>query len=200
MSVEAITIRPAEPDDAQAITDVHDAAWMGAYRGIIPGAALARMVARRGPKWWSRLIAHRRGLLVLQYHGAVIGYVTFGANRSRSLRVRGEIYELYVAPAYQGLGFGARLFNAAMARLREARMAHFVAWVLEDNDMAVRFYTSMGGEPVAHGVERFDRTDVRKLAFTWGGRASSGRRLTGKTSTGRDLRSTGPRIRRKNEP
>ncbi|MEM1287566.1 MAG: N-acetyltransferase [Pseudomonadota bacterium] len=182
MSLDAINIRPAETADAKAITRVHDEAWRGAYRGIIPGVALERMVSRRGPDWWRRLIVHQRGILTLQYHDKVVGYVTMGANRSRSLRVRGEVYELYVAPAYQGLGFGSQLFKAARRRLRDAKLGHFVTWVLEENEPAVRFYRAMGGEPVAHGVEQFgDRRsadistipagvgECRKLAFVWGG-------------------------------
>lgn len=188
MSVDQITVRPAEPADAAAIAQVHDEAWRGAYRGIIPGVALERMVSRRGPDWWKRLIAHQRGVLVLQVRGQVVGYVTYGVNRSRSLRVRGEIYELYVAPAYQGMRFGVWLFTAARRRLRDARLGHFVVWVLEENERAVGFYRALGGEPVAHGLEYFGaRGDAevgkaahppakgeghcRKLAFVWGGSA-----------------------------
>ena len=187
MSLVQITVRPAERADAAAIARVHDEAWRSAYRGIIPGVALERMINRRGEDWWRRLIAHQRGVLVLEVQRQVAGYVTFGVNRSRSLRVRGEVYELYVAPAYQGLGFGARLFRAARGRLREARLGHFVVWVLEDNEPAVTFYRAMGGEPVAHGLEHFgtagpvDRRAAaqtqghcRKLAFVWGGQAPGG--------------------------
>ncbi len=182
MSLDQISIRPAELEDATAVASVHDQAWRGAYRGIIPGVALERMVERRGPKWWRRLISHQRGVLVLEVGGKVAGYATLGINRSQTLRVRGEIYELYVAPAYQGLGFGARLFRAARDRLRNAHLGHFVVWVLEDNAPAVAFYRAMGGEPVAHGVERFagagkgrqqdadhHKGQCRKLAFVWRG-------------------------------
>ena len=33
---------------------------------------------------------------------------------------------------------------------------------------AIGFYQSMGGEPVAHGIENFDQGRCRKLAFVWG--------------------------------
>lgn len=168
MSLDQITIRPAEACDAQAVATVHDRAWRGAYRGIIPGLALERMVERRGPRWWARLINHQRNVLVLEVHGKIAGYATLGANRSKTLRVRGEIYELYIDPTYQGIGFGGRLFKAARERLKAARLEHFVVWALEDNDQAIGFYQSMGGEPVAHGIEHFDQGQCRKLAFAWG--------------------------------
>jgi GNAT superfamily N-acetyltransferase len=101
--------------------------------------ALERMVERRGPRWWARLIRHQRSVLVLEVHGTIAGYATLGANRSKTLRVHGEIYELYIEPAYQGLGFGARLFNAARERLKAARLGHFVVWALEDNARRLGF-------------------------------------------------------------
>lgn len=172
MSLDQITIRPAEASDADAVAAVHDMAWRGAYRGIIPGVELERMVQRRGPSWWSRLIRHQHGVLVLEVHGQIAGYATLGPNRSRTLRVRGEIYELYIAPVYQGLGFGRRLFQAARERLEDARLGPFLVWALEDNEAATGFYRALGGEPVAHGVERFGGRNsgrqCRKLAFVWG--------------------------------
>ncbi len=172
MSLDQITIRPAEPRDASAVASVHDASWRGAYRGIIPGVALERMVERRGPQWWARLIRQQRGLMVLDVHGSVVGYATLGANRSAALRLRGEIYEIYIEPAYQGLGFGRRLFAAARERLQAAGLTDFVVWVLQDNEPAVVFYRAMGGELVAHGLETFpsgaeSAQQCRKLAFAF---------------------------------
>ncbi len=182
MSFDQVHVRAAKPGDAEAIAGVHDRAWRGAYRGIIPGLALERMVERRGPGWWKRLVRQRHGVLVLEVHGKLAGYATFGGNRSRNLRVRGEIYELYLDPPYQGIGLGRVLFEAARDSLKESRCKDFVVWVLEANEMAVGFYQAMGGEAVAHGTERFgasqgshrqldvltDQESCHKLAFVWG--------------------------------
>ena len=170
MSLDQIAIRRAGPKDACGIAAVHDDAWRYAYRGIIPGVMLERMVERRGPQWWARLIRSRARILVLDHADKPVGYVTLGSNRSHSLRVRGEVYELYIAPEYQGLGFGKELFSAARRELEADHMGHFVTWALEDNEPAIAFYKAMGGEAVAHGVERFAGTKCRKLAFVWGDR------------------------------
>lgn len=169
MGVDQITIRAAERADAPQIAQVHDEAWREAYRGVIPGVALERMVERRGPSWWNRLVARQRGVLVLQVGSTIAGYTTLGANRSSSVRVRGEVYELYLDPVYQGLGFGGRLFDAAQSHLGAQGLRPFITWVLEDNERAVGFYEAMGGERVARGVERFDGGACRKLAYAWGG-------------------------------
>ena len=52
-----ISIRPARLGDEGDIAEVHDEAWREAYRGVIPGRELERMIARRGPPggaWRSR--------------------------------------------------------------------------------------------------------------------------------------------------
>ena len=67
MAETVITIRGARTGDAQAIADVHDASWLDAYRGIIPGRELDKMVARRGAAWWQKAIRNGSRLSVLDF-------------------------------------------------------------------------------------------------------------------------------------
>jgi len=69
-----ITIRNAREGDAEGIADVHDAAWRDAYRGLIPGRELERMIARRGPRWWHSAIIRGSRLLVLDFDETIGGY------------------------------------------------------------------------------------------------------------------------------
>ena len=108
-----ISIRPARLGDEGDIAEVHDAAWREAYRGVIPGRELERMIARRGPSWWRMAIARRTPLLVLEFGESVVGYVSYGRNRVPALGYGGEIFELYLSPECQGCGFGRRMFEAA---------------------------------------------------------------------------------------
>ena len=89
-----------------SLADVHRAAWRYAYAGIIPGLTLERMIARRGPAWWSRM--HGRGFraLVVDCDGTLAGYATLGRAARPGARTCGEIYELYLRPEYQGCGLG----------------------------------------------------------------------------------------------
>ena len=52
MVKSVVSIRHASPGDAEDIAFVHDVSWRDAYRGVIPGVELERMIARRGPNWW----------------------------------------------------------------------------------------------------------------------------------------------------
>src|ERR687890_2661981 len=125
-----ISIRRAKSEDAAALSGVFDAAWREAYSGIIPGIALERMLARRGPRWWLSTIGRGRPLVVLDVAEVVAGYVSYGRCPDRSPPADGEIHELYLAPEYQGIGFGRRLFRAVRNDLRDRDMPRMVVWAL----------------------------------------------------------------------
>lgn len=161
----AISIRPARPGDAEEITRVHDASWRDAYRGVIPGAELERMIARRGPNWWHSAIVRGTGLLVLDFDGAIVGYATYGRNRVPSMPYSGEIFELYLSPQHQGLGFGRRLFNAARRELAEYGYLSTIVWALADNEKALSFYRRLGGQTVRRAEERFGSDMLTRVAF-----------------------------------
>lgn len=167
MTTLTVDIRKAEPRDAEAIADVHEAAWQGTYAGIIPHRALSAMIGRRGPQWWAHAIRRATSILVVEVGGKVAGYATIGRNRARELHQQGEIYELYLKPECQGIGLGTRLFAAARARLAAHGMKGLVVWALEDNVGAVDFYAGAGGRDVAEGIEVFDHRALRKIAFVW---------------------------------
>ena len=167
MKTLTIDIRRAELPDAAVIADIHFESWTGAYAGIIPHAALTRMLHRRGPEWWARAIKRAASVLVAEMGGEVVGYATLGRNRARELSQNGEIYELYVRPEYQGIGLGTRLFDAAQQKLNDHGLNGLVVWALEDNGVARGFYHGLGGRDIAEGVEVFDGKTLRKVAYVW---------------------------------
>ena len=167
MSTILIEIRQAKPPDAVAVADTHDEAWRTAYQGVIPGVELEKLVGRRGPDWWDSAIRKGSRISILVFGELVAGYANYGRNRARSLSYDGEIYELYLRPEFQGLGFGRRLFTAARKDLGASGMKSLVVWALSDNDPAVAFYRALGGRPVARSSERFGSKTLDKVAFGW---------------------------------
>lgn len=160
-----ITIRNARSVDAPDIADVHDAAWRDAYRGIIPGRELERMIARRGPKWWESAIRRGSRIVVLEFDETIEGYASYGRNRVPTLPYQGEIYELYLAPEFQGLGFGSRLFKTAREDLAEHGYASILVWALADNERALHFYRGLGGKIVREAQEKFAGELRNRVAF-----------------------------------
>jgi ribosomal protein S18 acetylase RimI-like enzyme len=167
MSTTLIEIRRAKPSDAEAVASTHDEAWRGSYRGIIPGLELERLIARRGPAWWDGAIRKGSRVSVLSFGDQIAGYVNYGRNRARSLSYDGEIYEFYIRPEYQGIGFGRRLFAAARRDLAQGGLKSLVIWALSDNEPALAFYRALGGCGVARSSDTFGAKSLDKVAFGW---------------------------------
>ena len=158
MVEKVISIRNARPADAEAIAEVHDAAWRDAYRGIIPGRELERMIARRGPRWWQAAISRGSRLVVLDFGGRIAGYASYGRNRVPAMPYSGEIFELY-------LGMGRRLFEAARRDLNDHGYVSTLVWALADNQRALDFYTRLGGKIIRRAEERFGDETRGRVAF-----------------------------------
>jgi ribosomal protein S18 acetylase RimI-like enzyme len=106
---------------------------------------------------------------VLAFGDCVAGYANYGRNRARSLYYDGEVYELYLRPEFQGLGFGRKLFSAVRRDLLQSGLHSLVVWALSDNEPAVGFYRALGGKAVARSSERFGARVLDKVAFAWNG-------------------------------
>ena len=169
MSTVLIEIRRAKASDAAAVADTHDEAWRGAYQGVIPGVELEKLVTRRGADWWDSAIRKGSRIAILAFGDKVAGYANYGRNRARSLFYDGEIYELYLRPEFQGLGFGRRLFSASRRDLLQTGLKSMVVWALSDNEGAVEFYRALGGRAIARSSERFGTKVLDKVAFAWQG-------------------------------
>src|SRR4051794_41412499 len=120
MSTILIEVRQAKTLDAAAVAATHDEAWRTAYQGIIPGTELEKLISRRGPSWWESAIRKGSRVSVLSFGDTVAGYANYGRNRARSLQFEGELYELYLRPEFQGLGFGRKLFASARRDLAQS--------------------------------------------------------------------------------
>ena len=164
-----IEVRRAKPADAPSIAATHDEAWRAAYQGIIPGTELDKLINRRGPDWWESAIRKGSRIALMQFGDNIAGYANYGRNRARSLYYDGEIYELYLRPEFQGLGFGRKLFTAARRDLTQSGLQSLVVWALSDNESAVEFYRTLGGRAVARSSERFGTKVLDKVAYAWNG-------------------------------
>lgn len=159
-------IRRGSLSDGPALCEVFRQAWSQAYQGIIPHFHLESIILRRGPDWWNSTIRSGNGLLVLQVAGSVVGYATLGSARMRG-EYEGEIYELYVTPTHQGLGFGEHLFEACRHHLDTRKLSGLIVWALADNAAAADFYWGRGGRPIGVGFECFGKRKLQKIAYAW---------------------------------
>ena len=165
-SSSQVRVCSARVSDAKALAEVFEQSWRHAYVGILPGTQLESLILRRGRRWWSQSIRSGDHFIVLEVNGNLCGYASCGPARQRC-SYQGEIYEIYLAPAYQGLGFGELLFEACRNALDDRNLRGLIVWALAANDGAVSFYWRRGGRPVAEVVEKVGTAKLPKLGFGW---------------------------------
>lgn len=167
MPAAKITTRLAQPDDAGELSEMYALTCRTAHQGIIPHANLDLMIAKRRAEWWQRLIAQGTKMLVLDHDGAVAGYAMLGAGRYREAGYPGEIYEIYVEPAHQGIGLGTLLLEASMQELHLLNLHGTMAWSLADAEQACRFFEARGGREFARSELIYPARTLARIAYGW---------------------------------
>ena len=140
-------VRPAVPEDADAIARAHVRAWQRAYTDLFPANELARLdAAQRAESLRRRLRADepRRATLAVEDGGAVVGFASVGPSRDPDGDGLGELYAIYVDPDCWSRGAGRRLMDGALAALRDAGFEEATLWVLGRNPRARAFYEASG--------------------------------------------------------
>ena len=133
-------IRPATPEDAEAVALVHIETWRVAYADVLPREGLEGVSAERVQR---RAELHRRSPpIVAEVDGVIVGFVSVGP--AHDADAEGELYAIYVLPTHWGTGVGRSLIQAGEDRLRRLGHRDAILWVLEDNPRARRFYELTG--------------------------------------------------------
>lgn len=139
-----ITIRPARPDDVRII--------LACIRGLAEYERLAHEVTATEEELRDSLFGARpQAEVLLAFDGAeAVGFALFFHNYSTFLARRGLYLEdLFVFPEYRGKGVGRALL-ARLARIAEERGCGRFEWsVLDWNADAIRFYRSLGAQPMS---------------------------------------------------
>ena len=167
MTTDLIDLRAARAADCDALADIHNEAWLGAYRGILQGVDLQKMVSRRSTGWWRGALARGVDIKLLSVADVPAGYATFGPCRLRDTGMQGEIYELYLKPEYQGLGFGRALFDSVRKTLRSRRLQGLAVQVLSENESARNFYRAVGGKLTAKSWYRLGGRRMELSIYAW---------------------------------
>jgi GNAT superfamily N-acetyltransferase len=167
-----VHVRPARPHDARAIAEAHVGSWRATYRGIVPDSILDRLSVDRRAEFWRQVIEARgdERMWVGIGDGDVVGFASTGPARDEELAPgAGEVYAIYLAPDWWSRGLGRELFAAAVADLRERRLAPLVLWVLTLNARGRRFYEAAGWQPdgAARNLD-FDGTAVEEIRYRAG--------------------------------
>jgi ribosomal protein S18 acetylase RimI-like enzyme len=167
MATDLIDLRAARTADCDALAGIHNAAWLNAYRGVLHGVDLDRMVSRRGTSWWQGALARGVDIRILTIANVPAGYATCGPCRLRDTGMEGEIYELYLKPEYQGLGFGRTLFDHVRQKLAAGNLSGLAVQVLSENQPARAFYKAVRGRLSAKSWYRLGGRRLELSIYTW---------------------------------
>ncbi len=166
-----ITIRRAEPADAQAIAIVQTASWRTTYAGLVPAEFLANMdVSRRAAVWHTGLTdsARRYCYFVAEdSDGQVVGFACGGPERDGHPIYKGELMAIYILDAYQKQGIGRRLVQAVAGWLRENHYHNMIIWVLAGNSTGIHFYEAIGGQRISSKTINIGGEDLEEFSYGW---------------------------------
>jgi ribosomal protein S18 acetylase RimI-like enzyme len=180
ISAEAIAIRKARVEDADAIAWVHVASWRATYRGILSDTTLAALSVEERAAMW------RQGLGILSQDSPPhqdACYVAMGADDAvlgfaRGGRVRplasggppepydGEIYAIYLTPGMTRRGTGARLVHALASHLAADGLSALLVWVLAANPSR-GFYEALGGALLFEQDILIEGEMLTEVAYGW---------------------------------
>ena len=169
MSELALQIRQARQDDAADVAQVYIDSWHDTYPGVLPSALLRAMTPRgQTARWLAAIKAQSRETVLVaetQQYG-IVGMASMGPSRDLNLGFDGEVYTLYVDPAFYGMGVGRALLKGGFRCLRADGLSSCVIWAHALNN-ARFFYEAMGGRLIAERTTRLMGEACPETAFGW---------------------------------
>jgi RimJ/RimL family protein N-acetyltransferase len=134
--MSSIQVRPATLRDAKAIAQVHTAAAMEAYRGLVPDEQLKSMSSvEKRQAYWREAIEYCEPQVQVAVDGdKIVGFVGFDRSRDEKSR----------PTTHWNQGVGLALWDAARDGLQEEGCTTVTAWVPLRNERALRFHELAG--------------------------------------------------------
>ena len=187
---DAFTIRPAVPNDAQAVARIRVLGWRFAYQGLVPQGYLDSLNVAEDTErmrgYLSQLPQNlppinlasvqgpndgeKRSFMLAVRDDAVLGFCHFSAapnNADRPERATpggemvGRLHSLYIDPDALGQGIGHALMSHALSTFTAWGCKRAHLWVLEGNSRAVSFYERQGWQLT--GDTKVDRSHGPEL-------------------------------------
>ena len=170
---DALTIRPATPNDAQAVARIRVQGWRFAYQGLISQDYLDSLSVaedtermrgylsqfpQNSPLSRSEFVQgssddEKRSFMLAVRGNAVLGFCRFSATPDKIDRadratpgetMNGRLHALYIDPGALGQSIGHTLMNHALSTFAAWGCERATLWVLEGNSRAISFYERQG--------------------------------------------------------
>ena len=182
---DTLTIRPATPNDAQAVARIRVQGWRFAYQGLISQDYLDSLsvaedtermrgylsqlpqnsLPSRSASVQGSSDGEKRSFMLAVRGDAVLGFCRFSAAPNKIDRaeravpggtMNGRLHSLYIDPDSLGQSIGHTLMNHALSTFAAWGCERATLWVLEGNSRAISFYERQGWR--CTGATKVDRS------------------------------------------
>jgi GNAT superfamily N-acetyltransferase len=142
-------VRPARPEDAARLGEVHVLAWRWAYEGQMPADLLASLRPKSRAKAWKTWLTEGSTSdftsWVVEVDGEIVGFTASSQARDEDVPDRCvELLMIYLLKENLGQGLGHLMIETAEAHWREQGYEVGILWVLESSHATRRFYERHG--------------------------------------------------------
>ncbi len=138
-------IRPLENQDVEAVCRIVNENWKNVYAGYVgPSLLDSDGCAERARRLKSDFASRRFSEYVWDEDGQVAAMLSFGDAGDADAAGMLEIWRLYVAARFQGMGIGRKLLAFAERQAEAQGRKRIVIWAFRENGRAVSFYQKNG--------------------------------------------------------
>ena len=160
-------IREAHLYDVKQLSKIHIDTWQTTYKGLLSDDFLSKLSYQDSESVWFNLISNKINKhLVIEINKIVVGFISFGTERTKEYPYLGEITAIYVLKDHQQKGYGMMLFKAAVKALKNDGINSLIIWMLKDNQ-SMAFYQKLGGRVIASKTIYYNNEPYQAIAFGW---------------------------------
>ncbi|WP_079507577.1 GNAT family N-acetyltransferase [Mesobacillus jeotgali] len=163
-------VRKAAIEDSAAIAGVHIKSWKETYQGLVSQEYLDSLkVEDRQPLWEKSLTEtpdKSPVFVAVNPEGEIVGFASFGKERTGKFHADGELYAIYILKKYQRKRIGLKLLEVGLEEMLRQKYGSMLVWVLNDNESR-KFYESL--QPEKAGEEKIEIAgkEFAESAYVW---------------------------------
>ncbi|GAA0471046.1 GNAT family N-acetyltransferase [Alkalibacillus silvisoli] len=164
-----LKVRRATVIDAEQIARVHDNTWKSTYETIIQEDDLQQVTSFENRKvmWETTLQTLNHHVFVLDSkENGVVGFISGGKARTDHFEFDGEIFDIYISPAYQRKGYGQWLLSYFVNECNQLGYTSLLVWILTDNPYG-QFYVRLGARRIEAENITIGTGTYEETAYGW---------------------------------
>jgi L-amino acid N-acyltransferase YncA len=163
-------IRKATKDDAKGIAKVHVKSWQETYQGIVMQDYLDSLKMEDREPLWEKSLSESADsspvFVAVNSEGEIVGFASFGKERTGKFEADGELYAIYILKEYQRGKLGLRMLQAGLEEIQKLKYQSMLVWVLADNESR-KFYESLNPQKAGEEVVEIAGREYLEFAYAW---------------------------------